>query len=79
MKQTISDRIRYCLISLIIMLFFVLMFPPVMYKKIGLMYGYSGFDDGELLWTQLLIEIFVVAIISVFVYLLYPKYTNWKR
>ena len=36
------------------MLYFILMFPPVQYKKIGLMYGYSGFDQGDVSWSQLI-------------------------
>jgi hypothetical protein len=56
------------------MLYFVIMFPPVMYKKIGLMYGYSGFDEGELCWMQLILEIIIVTVVSGVIYLIYPKY-----
>jgi len=74
MKLIISERFRYCLISLLVMLYFVIMFPPVQYKKIGLMYGYSGFDKGEVCWAQLLLEIIIVTFISGLIYLLYPRY-----
>jgi hypothetical protein len=74
MKLIISERFRYGLISLLVMLYFVIMFPPVQYKKIGLMYGYSGFDTGEICWTQLILEITIVTFISVLIYLLYPIY-----
>jgi hypothetical protein len=50
------------------------MFPPVNYKKIGLMYGYSGFDDGEVCWEQLIVEIIIVTFISGIIYLIFPKY-----
>jgi hypothetical protein len=50
------------------------MFPPVNYKKIGLMYGYSGFDAGEVCWRQLLLEIIVVTFVSGIIYLIYPRY-----
>jgi hypothetical protein len=79
MKLIISDRCKFCLISLLTMLFFVIMFPPVQYKKIGLMYGYSGFDEGEVLWIQLLFEIFIVAFMAGIIYLIYPVYKNKKR
>ena len=56
------------------MLYFILMFPPVQYKKIGLMYGYSGFDQGEVSWSQLIMEIIIVTFIAVIIYLIYPIY-----
>jgi uncharacterized membrane protein len=74
MKLTISERCRYCLISLLVMLYFILMFPPVQYKKIGLMYGYSGFDQGVVSWSQLIMEIIIVTFIAVIIYLIYPIY-----
>ena len=74
MKLVISERCRYCLISLLVMLYFILMFPPVQYKKIGLMYGYSGFDQGDVSWSQLIMEIIIVTFIAVIIYLIYPIY-----
>jgi hypothetical protein len=74
MKLMISERYRYCLISLLVMLYFILMFPPVQYKKIGLMYGYSGFDQGDVSWSQLIMEIIIVTFIAVIIYLIYPIY-----
>ncbi len=74
MKLVISERSRYCFISLLIMLYFILMFPPVQYKKIGLMYGYSGFDKGDLCWTQLILEIIIVTFIAAIIYVIYPIY-----
>ena len=74
MKLMISERCRYCLISLLVMLYFILMFPPVQYKKIGLMYGYSGFDQGDVSWSQLIMEIIIVTFIAVIIYLIYPIY-----
>jgi hypothetical protein len=56
------------------MLYFVIMFPPVQYKKIGLMYGYSGFDKGDVCWEQLFLEIIIVTFISGLIFLLYPVY-----
>ena len=56
------------------MLYFVIMFPPVMYNKIGLMYGYSGFDEGKLCWQQLIFEILIVSFLSIIIYLVYPLY-----
>jgi hypothetical protein len=50
------------------------MFPPVQYKKIGLMYGYSGFDQGDVSWSQLIMEIIIVTFIAVIIYLIYPIY-----
>jgi len=72
MKLLITDRCRYCLISLLIMLYFVIMFPPVNYKRIGLMYGYSGFDEGEINWQQLILEILIVSFAAGIIYLIYP-------
>jgi hypothetical protein len=74
MKLMISERYRYCLISFLVMLYFILMFPPVQYKKIGLMYGYSGFDQGDVSWSQLIMEIIIVTFIAVIIYLIYPIY-----
>jgi len=74
MKLMNSERYRYCLISLVVMLYFILMFPPVQYKKIGLMYGYSGFDQGDVSWSQLIMEIIIVTFIAVIIYLIYPIY-----
>ena len=45
-----------------------------MYKKIGLMYGYSGFDEGKLCWQQLILEILIVSFVSLIIYLSYPLY-----
>jgi hypothetical protein len=56
------------------MLYFVIMFPPVNYKKIGLMYGYSGFDEGKVCWEQLMLEIIIVTFVSGIIYLIYPRY-----
>lgn len=55
------------------------MFPPVQYKKIGLMYGYSGFDEGKVIWVQLLLEILIVVFLEGIIYLIYPAYKNKKR
>jgi hypothetical protein len=74
MKIIISERCRYCFISLLLMLYFILMFPPVQYKKIGLMYGYSGFDRGDVCWSQLILEIIIASFIAVIIYLVYPIY-----
>jgi hypothetical protein len=38
------------------------------------MYGYSGFDKGDVCWSQLILEILIVTSISAIIYLLYPKY-----
>jgi hypothetical protein len=76
MKLFISERCRFCIISLLLMLYFILMFPPVQYKKIGLMYGYSGFDKGDVCWMQLILEISVATFISVIIYLIYPRYNK---
>jgi len=76
MKLIISERCRYCIISLLLMLYFILMFPPVQYKKIGLMYGYSGFDKGEVCWMQLILEISIATFVSVIIYLIYPRYNK---
>jgi len=48
------------------------MFPPILYRKIGLMYGYSGFDEGEICWDQLLLEVLTASLFTVILYLLYP-------
>jgi hypothetical protein len=74
MKLMISERCKYCFISLLVMLYFIIMFPPVKYQKIGLMYGYSGFDKGDLCWMQLILEIFIATFIAVIIYLIYPRY-----
>ena len=74
MKLMISERCKYSFISSLMMFYFVIMFPPVKYEKIGLMYGYCGFDEGEVCWMQLIIEIIVVTFISGIIYLIYPKY-----
>ncbi len=50
------------------------MFPPVQYKKVGLMYGYSGFDKGDVCWSQLILEIIIAASIAIIIYLIYPIY-----
>jgi hypothetical protein len=76
MKHFISERCRYCIISLLLMFYFILMFPPVQYNKIGLMYGYSGFDKGDVCWMQLILEISVATFISVIIYLIYPRYNK---
>jgi hypothetical protein len=76
MKLIISERYRYCIISLLLMLYFILMFPPVQYKKIGLMYGYSGFDKGEVCWMQLILEISIATFVSLIIYLIYPRYNK---
>ncbi len=70
----ISERCRYCFVSLLLMLYFILMFPPVQYKKVGLMYGYSGFDKGDVCWSQLILEIIIAASIAIIIYLIYPIY-----
>jgi len=54
------------------MLYFIVMFPPVLYKKIGLMYGYSGFDEGEVCWAQLLLEVLIASIFTGIIYFIYP-------
>jgi hypothetical protein len=74
MKMIISERCRYCFVSLLLMLYFILMFPPVQYKKVGLMYGYSGFDKGDVCWSQLILEIIIAASIAIIIYLIYPIY-----
>jgi hypothetical protein len=48
------------------------MFPPVIYRRIGLMYGYSGFDEGEVCWTQLLLEVLTASFVTIIIYFLYP-------
>ena len=60
------------MLSLLVMLYFIVMFPPVIYSKIGLMYGYSGFDEGEICWMQILLEVISASIITVIIYFLYP-------
>lgn len=74
MKPVISERSKYCFISLLFMLYFVIMFPPVKYEKIGLMYGYSSFDKGEVCWTQLMVEILIVLFLATIIYTIYPMY-----
>ena len=74
MKMIIPERCRYCFVSLLLMLYFILMFPPVQYKKVGLMYGYSGFDKGDVCWSQLILEIIIASSIAVIIYLIYQIY-----
>ena len=72
MKRVITSRCKFCILSLLIMLYFIVMFPPILYRKIGLMYGYSGFDEGEICWDQLLLEVLTASLFTVILYLLYP-------
>jgi len=72
MKRVLTKRCKFCMLSLLIMLYFIIMFPPVIYKRIGLMYGYSGFDEGEVCWTQLLLEVLTASFLTVIIYFLYP-------
>jgi hypothetical protein len=72
MKWEITKRCKFCFLSLLIMLYFIVMFPPVQYRKIGLMYGYSSFDEGEVYWTQLLLEVLIASFFTVIIYFLYP-------
>ncbi len=72
MKREITKRCKFCILSMLVMLYFIIMFPPVLYKKIGLMYGYSGFDEGEICWTQILLEVIIASFLSGIIYFLYP-------
>jgi hypothetical protein len=72
MKRVKTERCRFCLLSLLIMLYFIIMFAPVNYRRIGLMYGYSGFDEGKISWGLLMVEILVASLISWIIYLVYP-------
>lgn len=72
MKRVLTKRCKFCMLSLLIMLYFIIMFPPVIYRRIGLMYGYSGFDEGEVCWTQLLLEVLTASFVTIIIYFLYP-------
>ena len=72
MKWAITKRCKFCILSLLVMLYFIVMFPPVVYRRIGLMYGYSGFDDGEICWMQLSIEVLIASIITLIIFFMYP-------
>ena len=72
MKREITKRCKFCMLSLLLMLFFIVMFPPVVYRRIGLMYGYSGFDGGEIYWMQLLFEVIAASFFTILIYFLYP-------
>ncbi len=72
-------RLYASLFSLFIMMFFILMFPPVKYKSIGLMYGYTFFDSGEILYNQIIFEIAAAIIISGIIYLAYPAFNKFKN
>lgn len=75
MKKPQTERGRICIIVLGILLYLIIMFPPVDYQGLGRIYAVLNWS-GNVVWNEIIIEIGAAIIIAALVYLLYPVKKN---
>lgn len=71
MKEPNSERCRVCIIILGILMYLIIMFPPVSYGELGRIYGVLTWN-GDILWSEIFIEIAAALVIAALVYFIYP-------